>query len=277
MRNSPTGSSPIRSSWTKILASLILLVLAAGCAADQAAQESLNAGFTSIANAPQNDELSDALNRADAQVAKEPAGKSTASALYLRGRALEQRVKKSSAQATADFGAARQAYVDALQQNPGTPLEHYVRASLANICYWQDDYSTAQQQWTTCAGKFDDETVNAFVLYRIGLCQQRLGNFTAADQTFATVQEKFAVPEVAQRAKSHTGFRFFSVQLATFASQQTADAAVAQLLRENVSPKRMTDPRGAHVVTIGPCPNYAQAQQLKARFIARYPDAVIVP
>ncbi|MBC8105656.1 MAG: SPOR domain-containing protein [Anaerolineae bacterium] len=280
MRNSSrmkSGSASLLSSLAGSIFSLLLLVCGAGCAADQAAQQSLDAGFTSIANAPQNDELTDALTRADAQLAKEPAGKNTARALYLRGRALEQRVKKSPAQATADFGAARQAYVDALQQSPGTPLEYYIRSSLANICYWQDDYTTAQQQWAACAGKFDDDTVNSFVQYRIGLCQQRLGNFIAADQTFATVQEKFQVVEVAQRAKAHTGFRFFTVQLATFANAQTADAAVAQLLRENVNPKRITDPRGTHVVTIGPCPNYAQAQQLKARFIARYPDAVIVP
>ena len=262
------------------MVSLVALIALAicGCAADQAAQENLDAGFASISAAPQNDELSDALSRADVQIGKEPAGKNTAKALYLRGRALEQRVKQSPAQATADFGAARQAYLDALQRNPREPLEHYIRASLANVCYWQDDYTTAQQQWTAVAGKFDDESTNAFVLYRIGLCQQRLGNFTAADQTFAKVQQTYPnLLEVVQRAKNHAGFHFFAVQLATFANQQTADATVTQLIREGVNPKRITDPRGAHVVTIGPCSNYAQAQQLKARYLARFPDAVIVP
>ena len=269
MRNSRT-----RLSWIV----LGLAAVIAGCAADQQTQQNLDAGFTSIANAPQNDELSDALARADAQIAKEPTGKNSAKALYLRGRALEQRVKKSPAQANADFGAARQAYTDALQQKPGVPLEHYIRASLANVCYWQDDYITAQQEWSTVAGKFEDESTNAFVLYRIGLCQQRLGNFVGADQVFARVQEQFPqAVEVGTRAKNHVGFKYFLVQLATFANAQTADATAQQLVRDGVNPKRITDPRGAHIVTIGPCSTYAQAQQLKSRYIARFPDAVIVP
>jgi hypothetical protein len=257
---------------------ILWTALISGCAADQQTQQNLDAGFNSLTTARQDDELSDALGKADAQLAKEPTGKPAPKALYLRGRALEQRVKQSPAQASSDFAAARQAYVDALQQTPGLPLDNFIRASLANVCYWQDDYVTAQQQWTTVAGRFEDEATNAFVLYRIGLCQQRLGNFIAADQTFSKVQEQFAqAVEVGTRAKNHMGFKFFIVQLATFANAQTADATVQQLMRDGVNPKRVTDPRGAHVVTIGPASTYAQAQQLKSRYVARFPDAVIVP
>jgi hypothetical protein len=47
------------------MSSLILaLIVVSGCAADQAAQESLDAGFTSVANARHGDELSDAIARA---------------------------------------------------------------------------------------------------------------------------------------------------------------------------------------------------------------------
>ena len=281
MRNSRSFKRSTSMSMMLILATVAMTLFTSGCAGDQVAQQNLDAGFTSISNARQGDELSDALSRADAQIAKEPTGKNTARALYLRGRALEQRLKSSPAQATADFGAARQAYTDALKQNPGVPLEHFIRASLANVCYWQDDYVAAQQHWAACTGKFDDENTNAFVLYRIGLCQQRLGNFVAADRTFAQVQQMYPnAAEVAQRAKSRTGFTFFTVQLATFANSQTADATVAQLMRDGVNPKRVSDPRdprNTHAVTIGPCATYAQAQQLKARYIARFPDAVIVP
>jgi cell division protein FtsN len=110
------------------------------------------------------------------------------------------------------------------------------------------------------------------------IAQQRLGNFVAADQTFVKVQEQFPqAVEVGTRAKNHMGFKFFVVQVATFANAQTADATVAQLIRNGVNPKRITNPRGTHVVTIGPASTYAQAQQLKARYQARFPDAVIVP
>jgi hypothetical protein len=65
--------------------------------------------------------------------------------------------------------------------------------------------------------------------------------------------------------------------MATYASATSADAAVGELRRSGVIPLRTIDPRGNHVVSVGPVPTFVAAQQLKARFVQKFPDAVILP
>lgn len=271
------SSSQFQSYFATFSLSALFLIGAAGCANDNTTKENLTAGFSSLSNPSHDDEFADALSRADAQIAKDPQGKGSPEAYYLRGRALEQRVKHSQQQSDSDLAAARVAYIDAINRHPNNDLEQYIRISLGNICYWQDDYATALQQWTTVQGKMKDETLNAFALYRMGLCEQRLGNFSGADNTFDDVQKKYPTSDAALRAKSHTGFKYFAVQLATFANAKTADQTAKSLSREIPSAQHVVDARGQHVVTVGHANNYAQALQIKSHFASRYPDAVIVP
>src|SRR5581483_11741264 len=117
-------------------------------------------------------------------------GIGSAEALYLKGRALEQKTV-SPDQMRASMLQARDAYSQALQQNPGPQLGPLIHAGLANTSYFLDDYATALAEWTSAYPGFSDPAVASFMLYRMGLCQQRLGQFAAADQTFATVQQQF--------------------------------------------------------------------------------------
>jgi tetratricopeptide (TPR) repeat protein len=254
---------------------LLFTALAAGCAGDNAARENLTSGFASL----QSQQYEDAIGRADAQLAKTPHGNGTPEALYLRGRAIEQRAKSNPHAVAADLASARQTYVDALNLKPSAPLDAYIRTSLANVAYWQDDYATAMQQWSAAYGKLGERSgeCDPFILYRIGLCQQRLGQFDAADRTFATVIQRYPTTEAADRARQHSGFRSFAVQLATFASVQSADRATTELRKEGLTPTRLVDPRGGHVLRVGPANTYAAAQQLRQRFASKYPEAIIVP
>ena len=272
MRNSRTDASPATRYVMPVLLVAALAALS-GCAGEANTKQNLAAGYDAF-NSQQYD---DAIARADTQLAKDPRGKGSAEALYLRGRALEQRAKNHPTDARNDLAAARQAYVDALAQKPASQLDAYIRTSLANVAYWQDDFTTAQQQWTAAYGKLGTPDTDPFILYRIGLCQQRLGQFDDADKTFAAVVERYPQTEAADRAKSHSGFRAFTVQLATFADAKGAERAESDLRREGVAAARVVDPRGRHVLSVGPVPTYAAAQQLRTRFTARYPDALIVP
>ncbi|MGH7179292.1 MAG: SPOR domain-containing protein [Tepidisphaeraceae bacterium] len=256
--------------------SLSIIFLACGIlvgCADQSAKQNLSAGYQSL----QAGQFDDALARADAQIKAGAHAPGTAEALYLRGRTLEQRTKSDPAQGKSDLAGARDAYTQALRLSPNQPLESYIRASLGNVAYWQDDYATAEQQWIEAYGKIPGDDVNAFILYRIGLAQQRQGNFTHADATFAKVQQQAPNTEAAERARSHSGYRAFTVQVATFASPQSADAAIATLRRSGAIPTRQTNSRGQLVISIGPASTYPQAQALKDRFASSYPDAIIVP
>ncbi len=257
--------------------SAIIVIGAAGCANDNQTKENLTAGFNALSNPSHDDEFAEALSHADAQIAKDPQGKGSAEAFYLRGRALEQRVKHSPQQADADLAAARVAYIETLGRHPSEQLEKFTRVSLGNVCYWQDDFPAALQQWQIVQGKMNDEALNAFALYRVGLCEQRLGNFSGADATFEKVVKQYPSSDAAMRAKTHTGFKYFAVQLATFANPKAAEDAARSLAREIPSAQHLVDPRGQHIVMVGRASNYTQALQLKSRFVARYPEAIIVP
>jgi hypothetical protein len=148
---------------------------------------------------------------------------------------------------------------------------------LVNVAYFQEDYAGALSQFTTALPQIANADSRAWTIYRIGLCQQRLGRFNEADGSFAAVQKQHPGTLPAQRAKEHAGARSFYVQLVTFKSAASADKATAALRREGVEPVRVASAEGFQQIRVGPVPSYAQAQSLKTRFADRYPDAIIIP
>jgi outer membrane protein assembly factor BamD (BamD/ComL family) len=239
-------------------------------------QAALDAGFAAL----ESEQYNEALGKADQALAAAPHGPATAEALYLKGRALEG--KNASGQLTADeikksLADARVAYIKALDQVPKQPLDSYIRTSLANVAYFQDDYPTAISQWSAAYEKLDRDDVKAWALYRVGVSQQRLGQFTKADQTFASVQQLHPNSVPAQRAHEHQGARAFYVQLATFASQKPAAAAANDLKRQGINTSLANDAQGHTLLRTGAIASYAQAQYFKNRLVSKYPDAVILP
>jgi tetratricopeptide (TPR) repeat protein len=172
---------------------------------------------------------------------------------------------------------ARAAYIEALEQMPRQPLESYIHASLGNVAYFQDDYQSAIGQLNAAYDKLDNDEIKAWALYRVGLSQQRLGQFAQADQTFASVQQFHPNSVPARRAREHQGARAFYVQLATFSSPAGADSAAADLRRQGVIATRASDAQGRAILRVGPIASYSQAQYLRGRFTDKYPDAYIIP
>jgi TolA-binding protein len=257
----------------RILTCLATLLVAAGCAPNnKAAKSALDEGFTAL-EARQYDQ---AITRAEAFLKQTPKGEGTAEALYLKGRAYEQKPAANIAEARANLQNARTSYLQALKSNPPRRVEALVHTGLANVAYFQDDYASAAIEWTTAYDKLDEPEHKSWALYRLGLSRQRLGQFNDADKVFISVQEKFPGTVPAQRAREHAGVRAFSVQFATFATPQLADSAITTLRREGVMATRQTS-SGRNVVTSAPITSYQQALSLKAKYISRFPDAVVVP
>jgi tetratricopeptide (TPR) repeat protein len=200
-----------------------------------------------------------------------------AESLYMRGQSLEQQPAASPQQARQNYEQARDAYSQALQTNPPAPLAAKLHAGLGNASYWLDDYSNAREQWLAAYPATEDPATKSFMLYRVGLCEQRLGSFEQADQTFAKVQQEYPNTDAAARAREHQGFKGFTVQLATFANSTTADSAIATLRKQGVNPAKSVNRQGNAVVSVGPVPNYRLAVDLKNRFAPTYPQAVILP
>lgn len=267
MRNSPSHNL------MATVGAIVLALLLAGCASDNLARKELNDGYAAL----EDRQFDAALSHADAFLQKNPTGNGTAEALYLRGRVYEQKIAANPTQAQANLKAARDAYVDALSRSPAPKLEAYIRTSLANVAYFQEDYVTAATEWTTAYDKLEDKDAKSWALYRIGICRQRLGQFADADKIFRMVQQQYPDTTPAQRAKEHEGVRTFAVQFATFSTAPKADAAIASLKSSGVTASKQTDSQGRSVLMSAPVPSYQQAQGMRTRFAGTFPDALILP
>jgi len=122
---------------------LSLSVITAGCASNKSAKNELAAGYQSL----DQHKYDQAIQQADAFLAKNPTGAGSAEALYLRGRAFEQKQAANPHESKTNLQAARSSYVEALNRRPNTQLETHIRTSLANVAYFQDDYATALAQF----------------------------------------------------------------------------------------------------------------------------------
>lgn len=252
--------------------SLLLFVIAAGCAPDRRKAQ-LTEGYAAL----EANQFGEAMSRADAFLSQYPTGPGTAEALYLRGRAFEQRVAANPNEARSNLQSARTAYIEALGKNPQPKLESYIRTSLANVAYFQDDYATALKEWSSVYDVIPETEIKSWVLYRMALCQQRLGRFSDADRVFTAVEQNFAGSLPAQRAKEKRGARGFLIQFATFLNSTTADNAISALRTQGVMASKQTDPRSRSVVMAGPFATYQQAQTIRNSHLDKYPDAIILP
>jgi tetratricopeptide (TPR) repeat protein len=252
---------------------VVISVGLAGCATDQVTQKKIEDSKVAL----ERNEFDTALAKADSAIAGAGNQADRATAYYLHGRAIEQRVKADPAAAQNDLSLARADYTRALYLAPPKKLEGYIRTSLANVDFFQDDFAGAFEQWSRAYNLLTEPDLKAWTLYRLALCQQRLGQFAQADNTFGQVLSLFPGTEQAKLSRERQGARNFMVQLATFTNSKSADAAVAALRKQGLTPTRTTDARGLSIIRVGPVATYREALSLKQRFAATYSDAIILP
>jgi outer membrane protein assembly factor BamD (BamD/ComL family) len=253
----------------------------AGCAGgdDAAATNSRRSELASGFAALEQQQYEQAIAAAERVLAEDATGPGSAEALYLQGRAYEQKAKDapSPAEARQHLRAARGAYARALSTSPPQPLAAYARAGMANVAYFLEDYATAAREWEAAAEHVTDPDAKAWVLYRAGLSRQRIGNFAEADRHFARVRQEFPGTEQARRAETHVGATAFHVQVGAFASRSNAEQVIGLLKAQGYSPARAADTSGRHIVAVGPVNTYNQAKALRDRLVGQYPGAKIVP
>lgn len=218
-----------------------------------------------------------ALGNANAYLQSDPAGKGAAEALYLKGRALEGKAASSPQEGQANYAAARESYQQSLSQKPNPKLTGLLHAGIGNTSYWLEDFDTAARNWAMAYDEIEDTSARAYILYRVGLCVQRMGDFAGADQRFSLVQQQYPGTDAALKAREKQGYKEFNVQVATFANPQTANNTIAALQRDGFVVRKGNDARGMTIVSIGPFPNYAQAGAMQRRVMEKYPSAIIVP
>lgn len=259
------------SGLTSLLAAFFLL---GGCAGN-GPKEKLAAAYQQL-DSPNADYV-EIAGAADAYLKENPSGPAAADALYLRGRALEAKSQRDPASPQRDWTDAYNFYTQALSQKPRPALEGLIHVGMGNILYFQDRYGAASSELAAGYDKLERDTDKAWALYRIGLCQQRLGKWPDAGRTFAQVQQQFPGGDPAQRSRDHQGYNAFWVQVATFPNPQMAAAAMADLKKQGLAAQLFVDTtRNAQVVRVGPL-TYEGALATKQRVLTKYPYASIKP
>jgi tetratricopeptide (TPR) repeat protein len=254
---------------------LTALLFTSGCV-DTQSRTRLNDGFRAL-DAQRYDEAGAAAND---YLARHPTGPGAAEAFYLQGRAYELRAtnaRENSNTARSDLDSARAAYLKGLGQPASPSVAGLLHSGLANVAYFEEDFSTAIREWQECYPNLKDQDAKAWVLYRIGLCEQRLGDFGRADQAFHDVREQFPGTEAATRADSRIGAKAFYVQVGSFADLANAQK-LADSLKKQGLPGSVAQEGGNHfAVRLGPAANYADAKNLRSRVAGPYPKAMIIP
>jgi tetratricopeptide (TPR) repeat protein len=256
---------------------LFPLLLITGCATNDTAKAQLNGGYAAL----DEKQYDQAIQAADQYLQKTPNGPGSAEAQYLKGRGLEARADQAdrqgnAAEARADLKAAGDCYKTGLLLSPPPTVEALLHAQLANVAYHFDDYGTAVREWQSAYPHLQTADSNAWVLYCIGLCQQRLGWFEQADRTFEMVRQTYPETPQASRAAGHIGARGFYVQVGAFADAGDAQRTIADLQMHGFQADKQST-GGKQLISVGPVPTYADAHALKTRLEAQYPKAFIAP
>src|SRR5258706_3299735 len=260
-----------------IVAGLITMgIFLSGCAAGPSPKEKLAAAYQELDNPAPN--YAPGIDPPDVYLKANPTGPAAADALSLQGRALEGQAQQDVAAAPKDSAEAYNYYSQALTQNPRPALEGLIHAQMGNVLYFQDRYSAALDELSAGYEKLERDADKAWALYRIGLCNQRLGKWGEADKYFASVQQQFPDTVQAQRAREHQGATAFWLQVGTYASPAAADAVTNDLKRQGLMAQRFHDTvRNVQYVRVGPLGTYDSAVAAQQRVLAKYRDAIILP
>jgi tetratricopeptide (TPR) repeat protein len=271
MRNVQNG---VRAQIYLFVGALGLLL--GGCAGGPTAKEKLAGAYKELESPTPN--YAGMIEVSDAYLKENPNGPAAADALYLHGRALEAAAQQDAGAAQRDSAEAYNYYSQALTQKPRPALEGLIHVGMGNVLYFQDRYSAAVGELTAGFAKLERDSDKAWAMYRIGLCNQRMGHWAEADKYFAAVQQQFPNTDPAQRAREHQGATAFWVQVGTFATPAAADAATAELKRQGIAAQRFNDTaRNVQYVRVGPLASYEAAGTVKKRVQAKYRDALIMP
>lgn len=265
--------SRVRSVFlTLLFISLALCVVGCGHQTSSAAINDLKEAQDAF-NQNNYDQTIAAASRA---ITRENAADAKPNAYYLIGRSLESRPKPSKDQSMKDLRDAWMNYLQALKENPSQPLAANIRTSLGNVAYWMEDFGTADQQWNIAWSLMDDSETRYWVLYRRGLCNQRLGNWELADKIYATVRDSAPESEAAKRAATKIGARNFHVQVGAFEKDSTA-SALATRLRTLGLPALISQSGNLYRVYVGPYAKYNDVVKAQGRLPGDIKDSVIVP
>ncbi|TWT44637.1 Outer membrane protein assembly factor BamD [Phycisphaerae bacterium RAS1] len=197
----------------------------------------------------------------------------TGRAYYVRGLAQARREQRAAARS--DFQSAVAASSDA-------EVNWRAQVMLGTMSFEDEQWAAAAQFLSQAADTMPTFPPQDAVLYRLGLCWERLGRWAEAIEPYQRLVANFPASRYSDHARRHIELRptYFAVQCGVYAEQRNADAMVAELKTKGLSAYVCSEPRRgrpAYVVLVGRHAGYSDARRELARVMGHVPGAVLWP
>lgn len=197
----------------------------------------------------------------------------TTEALYLRG--MSHALSGQRGRGYADLEAASRS---------GASREAAWRANvvLGTLRFEDSNWAGAAENLRLAAANMPASPPRDTVIWRLGLCYERLGRWSEARGSLTELVSKYPTSSYSEAAnrRLRLGAEHFSVQCGAFTQPENAANLRLQLQRKNLSAftNREQGPNGTrYVVLVGKYATYAEAQRNLQAIRAHASDAILWP
>lgn len=218
-----------------------------------------------------------AIRPLDRFLAEAPPGPDTPEALYLRGMARAQ------------TGQRKDAYSDlhrsALLAAKNTELAWRTYVVLGTLYFEDEKWSAAAQSFRAALERMPEPPAppRDHVLFRLGLCHERQGQWSAALRFYENLTRAFSSGPYVDAARRRLELRadYYAVQVGAYRTRSNADNLTADLGRKGLSAfvrQEIKNRTPMYIVLVGRFAGYdearAQLEMIKSNFV---PEAVLWP
>ena len=214
-----------------------------------------------------------AIERLSEFLQQQPERPEAARARYIRGMAqalIGQRVQA--------YGDLEEAYHLA-----GDDRTAWSAAAVIGVLHFEDHHwGAAERSFEVAIKRMPTVAPQDALLYRLGLCRERTGQWADAQRAYRAIQERFPHGVYAGQARRRTQMNadHFAVQCGAFTNRKNAESLVTQLRDAKLDAYVHTEQRGREVfqvVLVGHYASYDEAVGALARVRGYLPQAVLWP
>lgn len=249
---------------------LLMLPLLSGCSQLTASQQAtLEAGI----KAHQQQNYTASVERLTAFLAEVKGKPESSRAAYVRGMSYAALNKRP--EAFADLRLATQPPAD-----PDAVWRAY--KVLSDLHFEDGNYDAALRMAAAAVGGMPNKPPRDAMLYRQGVCYERLGRWDDSRRPFQQVAEQFPDTTYGRAGKRRLTLnaRHFAVQCGSFANIRNADALRTRLAQAGFQTYTRQEPRGAttvNVVLVGRYTSFNEALSQLTAVRRHVSDAVLWP
>lgn len=259
----------MRATWGMLP---MVLLLATGCA-DRLTPEQ-RGWMAEGEQAYESEHYADAIDRLTLVIdAVKPEQPEYARALYVRGMCRAQTGDRAGA--STDL---RQCVASAADRD--VVWRAYV--VLGTLHFEDGDWADAMVAYRAAADRMPSQSPKDTVLFRLGLCYERLGKWRNARTAYAVLAQEFPDSPygLEGRRKLNRNATYFSIQAGVFSVASNAEMQ-AKMLRQHNLPalvrREIHNRVPRNVVLVGQYASYEEALRQLARVRQQVPDAILWP